>query len=142
MINYCMFKLEKDGLFCEKIFGLICDWECYCGKYKWVFFKGIICECCGVEVICVKVCCEWMGYIEFVVFVIYIWYFKGVFLWLGYLLDLVLKDLEKIIYFVVYVIILVDEEMCYNEFFMFEVEMVVECKVVEDQCDGELEVWV
>ena len=109
-INYRTLKPEKDGLFCEKIFGPTRDWECYCGKYKRVRFKGIICERCGVEVTRAKVRRERMGHIELAAPVTHIWYFKGVPSRLGYLLDLAPKDLEKVIYFAAYMIIVVDEE--------------------------------
>ena len=87
-INYRTLKPEKDGLFCEKIFGPTRDWECYCGKYKRVRFKGIICERCGVEVTRSKVRRERMGHIQLAAPVTHIWYFKGVPSRLGYLLDL------------------------------------------------------
>ena len=103
-INYRTLKPEKDGLFCEKIFGPTRDWECYCGKYKRVRFKGIICERCGVEVTRAKVRRERMGHIELAAPVTHIWYFKGVPCRLGYLLDLAPKDLEKVIYFAAYMI--------------------------------------
>ena len=109
-INYRTLKPEKDGLFCEKIFGPTRDWECYCGKYKRVRFKGIICERCGVEVTRSKVRRERMGHIELAAPVTHIWYFKGVPSRLGYLLDLAPKDLEKVIYFAAYMITWVDEE--------------------------------
>src|SRR3989440_424789 len=108
-INYRTLKPEKDGLFCEKIFGPTKDWECYCGKYKRVRFKGIICERCGVEVTRAKVRRERMGHIELAAPVTHIWYFKGVPSRLGYLLDLAPKELEKIIYFAAYLITHVDE---------------------------------
>lgn len=98
-INYRTLKPEKDGLFCEKIFGPTRDWECYCGKYKKVRFKGIICERCGVEVTKAKVRRERMGHIELAAPVAHIWYVKGVPSRLGYLLDISPKDLEKILYF-------------------------------------------
>src|SRR5674476_131785 len=109
-INYRTLKPEKDGLFCEKIFGPTRDWECYCGKYKRVRFKGIICERCGVEVTRSKVRRERMGHIELAAPVTHIWFFKGVPSRLGYLLDLAPKDLEKVIYFAAYMITEVDEE--------------------------------
>ena len=109
-INYRTLKPEKDGLFCEKIFGPTRDWECYCGKYKRVRFKGIICERCGVEVTRAKVRRERMGHIELAAPVTHIWYFKGVPSRLGYLLDLAPKDLEKIIYFAAYVITAVNKD--------------------------------
>ncbi len=109
-INYRTLKPEKDGLFCEKIFGPTRDWECYCGKYKRVRFKGIICERCGVEVTRAKVRRERMGHIELAAPVTHIWYFKGVPSRLGYLLDLAPKDLEKVIYFAAYMVTDVDVE--------------------------------
>src|SRR6202522_4163485 len=137
-INYRTLKPEKDGLFCEKIFGPTRDWECYCGKYKRVRFKGIICERCGVEVTRAKVRRERMGHIELAAPVTHIWYFKGVPSRLGYLLDLAPKDLEKIIYFAAYVITAVNTEMRHNELSTLEAEMVVEKKAVEDQRDLDL----
>ncbi len=134
-INYRTLKPEKDGLFCEKIFGPTRDWECYCGKYKRVRFKGIICERCGVEVTRAKVRRERMGHIELAAPVTHIWYFKGVPSRLGYLLDLAPKDLEKIIYFAAYVITAVDTEMRHNELSTLEAEMVSERKAVENQRD-------
>ncbi|WP_058235311.1 DNA-directed RNA polymerase subunit beta' [Devriesea agamarum] len=109
-INYRTLKPEKDGLFCEKIFGPTRDWECYCGKYKRVRFKGIICERCGVEVTKANVRRERMGHVELAAPVTHIWYFKGVPSRLGYLLDLAPKDLEKVIYFAAYMITSVDEQ--------------------------------
>ena len=138
-INYRTLKPEKDGLFCEKIFGPTRDWECYCGKYKRVRFKGIICERCGVEVTRAKVRRERMGHIELAAPVTHIWYFKGVPSRLGYLLDLAPKDLEKIIYFAAYVITAVDDEMRHNELSTLEAEMEVEKKAVADQRDADLE---
>src|SRR6187200_1652839 len=85
-INYRTLKPEKDGLFCEKIFGPTKDWECYCGKYKRVRFKGIICERCGVEVTRSKVRRERMGHIELAAPVVHIWYLRGTRSWLAYLL--------------------------------------------------------
>src|SRR4030081_2253869 len=138
-INYRTLKPEKDGLFCEKIFGPTRDWECYCGKYKRVRFKGIICERCGVEVTRAEVRRERMGHIELAAPVTHIWYFKGVPSRLGYLLDLAPKDLEKIIYFAAYVITSVDEEQRHNDLSTLEAEMEVEKKQIEDQRDTDLE---
>ncbi len=109
-INYRTLKPEKDGLFCEKIFGPTKDWECYCGKYKRVRFKGIICERCGVEVTRAKVRRDRMGHIELAAPVSHIWYFKGVPSRLGYLLDIAPKDLEKVLYFASYIITSINEE--------------------------------
>ncbi len=109
-INYRTLKPEKDGLFCEKIFGPTKDWECYCGKYKRVRFKGIVCERCGVEVTRAKVRRDRMGHIELAAPVSHIWYFKGVPSRLGYLLDIAPKDLEKVLYFASSIITSVNEE--------------------------------
>ena len=124
-INYRTLKPEKDGLFCEKIFGPTRDWECACGKYKRVRFKGIICERCGVEVTRAKVRRERMGHIELAAPVTHIWYFKGVPSRLGYLLDLAPKDLEKIIYFAAYLITSVDDTARHNDLPTIEAEMSV-----------------
>lgn len=97
-INYRTLKPEKDGLFCEKIFGPTKDWECACGKYKRIRFKGIVCERCGVEVTRSKVRRERMGHIELAAPVSHIWYFKGSPSRLGYLLDIPPKELEKVLY--------------------------------------------
>ena len=109
-INYRTLKPEKDGLFCEKIFGPTKDWECSCGKYKRVRFKGIVCERCGVEVTKSSVRRERMGHIELAAPVTHIWYFKGVPSRLGYLLAMAPKDLEKIIYFAAYRIMAIHNE--------------------------------
>ena len=103
-INYRTFKPERDGLFCAKIFGPVKDWECTCGKYKRMKHKGVICEKCGVEVILSKVRRERLGHIELASPVAHIWYFKGLPSRLGHLLDIPLKDLERIIYFENYVV--------------------------------------
>jgi DNA-directed RNA polymerase subunit beta' len=108
-INYRTLKPEKDGLFCEKIFGPTKDWECACGKYKRVRYKGIVCERCGVEVTKSSVRRERMGHIELAAPVTHIWYFKGVPSRLGYLLNMAPKDLEKIIYFAAYRVMKVNE---------------------------------
>ncbi|WEV64375.1 DNA-directed RNA polymerase subunit beta' [Bifidobacterium sp. ESL0732] len=109
-INYRTLKPEKDGLFGEQIFGPTRDWECACGKYKRVRFKGIVCERCGVEVTKSRVRRERMGHIELAAPVTHIWFFKGVPSRLGYLLDIAPKDLEKVIYFAAYMVTSVDEE--------------------------------
>ena len=109
-INYRTLKPEKDGLFCEKIFGPTKDWECACGKYKRVRFKGIVCERCGVEVTRSKVRRERMGHIELAAPVSHIWYFKGSPSRLGYLLDIPPKELEKVLYFASSIITSVDKE--------------------------------
>ncbi len=109
-INYRTLKPEKEGLFDERIFGPTRDWECYCGKYKRVRFRGITCERCGVEVTRAKVRRERMGHIELAAPVTHIWFFKGVPSRLGYLLDMSPKDLEKVIYFAAYLVTSVDDE--------------------------------
>ena len=138
-INYRTLKPEKDGLFCEKIFGPQRDWECYCGKYKRVRFKGIICERCGVEVTRSKVRRERMGHIELAASVTHIWYFKGVPSRLGYLLDLAPKDLEKIIYFASYVVTSVDAEARHRDLSTIENEIFAEKRQSENSRDSEIE---
>jgi DNA-directed RNA polymerase subunit beta' len=109
-INYRTLKPEKDGLFCERIFGPTKDWECYCGKYKRVRYKGIICERCGVEVTRQKVRRERMGHIDLAAPVSHIWFFKGVPSRIGYLLDIAPKELEKVLYFAASIVTKVDDE--------------------------------
>ncbi len=109
-INYRTLKPEKDGLFCEKIFGPTKDWECYCGKYKRVRYKGIICERCGVEVTRAKVRRERMGHVDLAAPVSHIWFFKGVPSRIGYILDLAPKELEKVLYFAASIVTTVDTE--------------------------------
>lgn len=104
-INYRTLKPEKDGLFCERIFGPQKDWECHCGKYKRVRYKGVICDRCGVEVTRSKVRRERMGHIELAVPVSHIWYFKGIPSRLGLILDMSPRALEKVLYFAAYVVI-------------------------------------
>ncbi|MCU6479263.1 DNA-directed RNA polymerase subunit beta' [Arthrobacter sp. A2-55] len=137
-INYRTLKPEKDGLFCEKIFGPSRDWECYCGKYKRVRFKGIICERCGVEVTRAKVRRERMGHIELAAPVTHIWYFKGVPSRLGYLLDLAPKDLEKVIYFAAYMITSVDDEARHAELPNLQTEHDLEKKRMVDTRDSDI----
>ncbi len=138
-INYRTLKPEKDGLFCEKIFGPTRDWECYCGKYKRVRFKGIICERCGVEVTRAKVRRERMGHVELAAPVTHIWYFKGVPSRLGYLLDLAPKDLEKVIYFAAYMITSVDEEGRHEALPSLEAELGVEKSKIAKRRDSDIE---
>jgi DNA-directed RNA polymerase subunit beta' len=138
-INYRTLKPEKDGLFCEKIFGPTRDWECYCGKYKRVRFKGIICERCGVEVTRAKVRRERMGHIELAAPVTHIWYFKGVPSRLGYLLDLAPKDLEKVIYFAAYMITHVDDEARQRDLPSLEAKISVERGQLEQRRDADVE---
>ncbi|WP_300643854.1 DNA-directed RNA polymerase subunit beta' [Nocardioides sp.] len=137
-INYRTLKPERDGLFCEKIFGPTRDWECYCGKYKRVRFKGIICERCGVEVTRSKVRRERMGHIELAAPVTHIWYFKGVPSRLGYLLDLAPKDLEKVIYFAAYMITSVDEDARHRDLSSLEGKVGLERERLEKRRDQSL----
>ena len=104
-INYRTLKPERDGLFCERIFGPTRDWECHCGKYKRVRYKGIVCDRCGVEVTKSKVRRERMGHIELAAPVSHIWYFKGIPSRMGLLLDMSPRSLEKVLYFVAYIVI-------------------------------------
>ncbi len=138
-INYRTLKPERDGLFCEKIFGPTRDWECYCGKYKRVRFKGIICERCGVEVTRSKVRRERMGHIELAAPVTHIWYFKGVPSRLGYLLDLAPKDLEKVIYFAAYMITRVDDEARHRDLPSLEGKIDVERQGMAQRRDSDIE---
>jgi DNA-directed RNA polymerase subunit beta' len=139
-INYRTLKPEKDGLFDEKIFGPTRDWECYCGKYKRVRFKGIICERCGVEVTRAKVRRERMGHIELAAPVTHIWYFKGVPSRLGYLLDLAPKDLEKVIYFAAYMITEVDAEAREEDMPQLEKKLANARKKIETRRDNDLDI--
>ena len=137
-INYRTLKPEKDGLFGEQIFGPSRDWECACGKYKRVRFKGIICERCGVEVTKSSVRRERMGHIELAAPVTHIWYFKGVPSRLGYLLDMAPKDLEKVIYFAAYMIISVDSEARHREMPELEKELRQEIGQLEKEREAAL----
>lgn len=131
-INYRTLKPEKDGLFCERIFGPMKDWECYCGKYKRVRFKGIVCDKCGVEVARSKVRRERMGHIELASPVSHIWYFKGTPSRIGLLLDLSPRNLERILYFALYVITHIDEDARQRELMRFDEELVK----LEQNLDG------
>jgi len=145
-INYRTLKPEKDGLFCEKIFGPTKDWECYCGKYKRVRFKGIICERCGVEVTRSKVRRERMGHIELAAPVVHIWYLRGTRSWLAYLLmgteareELKAKQLEKVIYFAANLVTWVDDEKRHADLPNLEAELQEELAEIERQRDLEID---
>jgi DNA-directed RNA polymerase subunit beta' len=125
-INYRTLKPEKDGLFCERIFGPTKDWECYCGKYKRVRYKGIVCERCGVEVTRSKVRRERMGHVDLAAPVSHIWFFKGVPSRIGYLLDMAPKELEKILYFAASIVTWVDQEARWRDLPTLEGEMQAE----------------
>ncbi|WP_404431191.1 DNA-directed RNA polymerase subunit beta' [Microbacterium lacus] len=137
-INYRTLKPEKDGLFGEQIFGPSRDWECACGKYKRVRFKGIVCERCGVEVTKSSVRRERMGHIELAAPVTHIWYFKGVPSRLGYLLDMAPKDLEKVIYFAAYMVISVDDEARHRDLATQENNIRLELKTIADRRDAKI----
>src|SRR5512144_1303143 len=109
-INYRTLKPERDGLFCERIFGPTKDWECYCGKYKRVRYKGIVCDKCGVEVARSKVRRERMGHITLASPVSHIWFVKGTPSRLGLLLDISPRSLERVLYFAQYIVVSVDQE--------------------------------
>ncbi|MEO5496642.1 DNA-directed RNA polymerase subunit beta', partial [Bifidobacterium adolescentis] len=138
-INYRTLKPEKDGLFGEQIFGPTRDWECACGKYKRVRFKGIVCERCGVEVTKSRVRRERMGHIELAAPVTHIWFFKGVPSRLGYLLDIAPKDLEKVIYFAAYMVTKVDEEQRHQDLPDLQQEFDNEIANLEKRRNAEIE---
>src|SRR5688572_15520634 len=145
-INYRTLRPEKDGLFCEKIFGPTKDWECYCGKYKRVRFRGIFCERCGVEVTREKVRRERMGHIELAAPVVHIWYLRGTRSWLAYLLmgteareELKAKQLEKVIYFAANLVTFVDDEKRHEDLANLENEMLEELAEIERQRDLDID---
>ncbi|NDJ54997.1 MAG: DNA-directed RNA polymerase subunit beta', partial [Chloroflexi bacterium] len=109
-INYRRLRPEKDGLFCEAIFGPTRDWQCYCGKYKNVRYKGIICDKCGVQVTRASVRRERMGHIELAAPVAHVWYTRRVPSYMGLLLDVSRRNLDRVLYFAQYAITYVDEE--------------------------------
>ncbi|MGB6058381.1 MAG: DNA-directed RNA polymerase subunit beta' [Microthrixaceae bacterium] len=144
-INYRTLKPEKDGLFCEKIFGPQKDWECYCGKYKRVRFRGIICERCGVEVTRSKVRRERMGHIELAAPAVHIWYLRGTRSWLAYLLsgtetreELKAKQLEKVIYFAANLVTWVDVDKRHEELDSLEADLIGEREAIEKERELEL----
>ncbi len=141
-INYRTLKPEKDGLFCEKIFGPTKDWECYCGKYKRVRFKGIVCERCGVEVTRSKVRRERMGHVELAAPVVHIWYLRGTRSWLAYLLagieareELKAKQLEKVIYFAANLVTWVDVDRRHEDLTNLEAELLEELDAIVKERD-------
>lgn len=138
-INYRTLKPEKDGLFGEQIFGPTRDWECACGKYKRVRFKGIVCERCGVEVTRSRVRRERMGHIELAAPVTHIWFFKGVPSRLGYLLGIAPKNLEKVIYFAAYMVTSVDVEQRHQDMPDLQDEFDTEISNLEKRRDNEIE---
>ncbi|MEY3744713.1 MAG: DNA-directed polymerase beta subunit, partial [Actinomycetota bacterium] len=147
-INYRTLRPERDGLFCEKTFGPTRDWECYCGKYKRVRFKGIICERCGVEVTRSKVRRERMGHIELAAPVVHIWYLRGTRSWLAYLLgglepkeELKAKQLEKVIYFAASIAASVDADKRHEALPELEKEYNEDLKFIEKKLDEEMKAF-
>jgi DNA-directed RNA polymerase subunit beta' len=137
-INYRTLKPERDGLFCERIFGPTRDWECYCGKYKRVRYKGIICERCGVEVTRQKVRRERMGHIDLAAPVSHIWFFKGVPSRIGYLLDIAPRELEKVLYFAASIVTAVDVEKRASDLNMLEDQVKAEAERIDVDRDEAL----
>ncbi|MCL2631592.1 MAG: DNA-directed RNA polymerase subunit beta' [Coriobacteriia bacterium] len=138
-INYRTLKPERDGLFCEKIFGPSKDWECACGKYKRIRFKGIICERCGVEVTKARVRRERMGHIELATPVSHIWYFKGTPSRLGYLLDIAPKELEKVLYYASSIIISIDKEARDADATELRDELVADLEALDAELDRQID---
>jgi len=137
-INYRTLKPEKEGLFDERIFGPTKDWECSCGRYKRIRYRGIVCERCGVEVTRREVRRERLGHIELAAPVTHIWYFKGVPSRLGYFLDMSPKELEKVIYFAAYLIVSIDEKKRAKDLSELEEAVKYEVEIVnEDFADWE-----
>ena len=131
-INYRTLKPEKDGLFDERIFGPTKDWECSCGRYKRIRYRGIVCERCGVEVTRREVRRERMGHIELAAPVTHIWYFKGVPSRLGYFLDMSPKELEKVIYFAAYLVVSIDTKKRTKDLAEIEEAVVAEVEIVNE----------
>ena len=139
-INYRTLKPEKDGLFCEKIFGPTKDWECSCGKYKGIRFKGIVCERCGVEVTTSKVRRDRMGHIELAAPVSHIWYFKSPTSFpMSRLLDIKSKDLEKVLYFASYIITYVDYEAREADLDDLREELAADLEEIDAECARQIE---
>ena len=138
-INYRRLRPEKDGLFCEAIFGPTKDWQCYCGKYKKVRYRGIVCDKCGVEVTRSSVRRERMGHIELAAPVAHIWYTRHVPSFLGYLLDVKRRDLDRVLYFAQYAIVSVDEEARQRALKRLEDEFQRECERIEKEMQGQLD---
>ena len=144
-INYRTFKPARDGLFCARIFGPTKDYECLCGKYKRMKYKGITCEKCGVEVTLQKVRRERMGHIELAAPVVHIWYLRGTRSWLAYLLtgleireELKAKQLERVIYFAANLVTWVDDDKRHEDLPRLELEMREELDVIREEFDDEI----
>ncbi len=137
-INYRTLRPEKDGLFCERIFGPSKDWECYCGKYKRIRFKGIICERCGVEVTRARVRRDRMGHVELAAPIAHVWFVKGVPSRMGYLLDISPKDLDRVLYFASSIVTWVDREERANDIDMLRERVDEEIRQFEEDRDEEI----
>ncbi|MGB3632632.1 MAG: DNA-directed RNA polymerase subunit beta', partial [Rubrobacteraceae bacterium] len=137
-INYRTLRPEKDGLFCERIFGPSKDWECYCGKYKRIRFKGIICERCGVEVTRSRVRRDRMGHIELAAPIAHVWFVKGVPSRMGYLLDISPKDLDRVLYFASSIVTWVDREERANDIDSLREQVEGEIRQLEEDRDEEV----
>ncbi len=137
-INYRTLRPEKDGLFCERIFGPSKDWECYCGKYKRIRFKGIICERCGVEVTRARVRRDRMGHIELAAPIAHVWFVKGVPSRMGYLLDISPKDLDRVLYFASSIVTWVDREERANDIDALRGQVEDEIRGLEEERDEEI----
>jgi DNA-directed RNA polymerase subunit beta' len=138
-INYRTLRPEKDGLFCERIFGPSKDWECYCGKYKRIRFKGIICERCGVEVTRARVRRDRMGHIELAAPIAHVWFVKGVPSRMGYLLDISPKDLDRVLYFASSIVTWVDREERANDIDVLRTQVEDEIRQLEEERDEEVD---
>jgi DNA-directed RNA polymerase subunit beta' len=137
-INYRTLRPEKDGLFCERIFGPSKDWECYCGKYKRIRFKGIICERCGVEVTRARVRRDRMGHIELAAPIAHVWFVKGVPSRMGYLLDISPKDLDRVLYFASSIVTWIDREGRANDISTLREQVEEEIRQLEEERDEEV----
>jgi len=135
-INYRTFKPERDGLFCERIFGPVKDWECHCGRYKKVKFKGIVCDRCGVEVTRSKVRRERMGHIELAAPVSHIWYLKGVPSPMSLLLDISPRPLERVLYFASYIVTHIDRQLINDHLEDIRAAVLAEAEDIEVQKDA------
>ena len=137
-INYRTLRPEKDGLFCERIFGPSKDWECYCGKYKRIRFKGIICERCGVEVTRSRVRRDRMGHVELAAPIAHVWFVKGVPSRMGYLLDISPKDLDRVLYFASSIVTWVDREERANDIDTLRTQVEDDIRQLEEDRDEEV----
>ena len=138
-INYRTLRPEKDGLFCERIFGPTKDWECYCGKYKKIRYKGVICDRCGVEIARSKVRRERMGHIALAAPVAHIWFSKGTPTCLGLLLDHSPRNLDRVLYFAQYLITSVDEQLVRTEVDLIQTQLDEKLENLEAGTKGETE---